>query len=145
MAAGAAYTRRVDTFARVRVVAIPSDEEGLESVELESRTGARVTVFAFGESLALGDVASVELHPLDIVEDFEDVFSGNSEHESGLQRLGDDWAYRVKGQVVGLDGDTLHVDAAGFIVHLSGLTRDQRVVGAWVSVTVSRMDLTRVQ
>ena len=94
-----------------------------------------------GSQLAAGAQLDVELWPM-VSEgnDWEAIFRANPAEEKGLRRL-DGWRYLALGQVISVD--PVVCDCGLLRVEGAFHTRDARCVGAYVGVTLARLDACR--
>lgn len=91
-----------------------------------------------GAQLAAGSPFQAELWPmLSELDDWDAIFRANPGREKRLLRL-DGWRYLALGQVVSVD--PVVCDCGLLRVEDAFRTHDARCVGAWVGVTLARLD-----
>lgn len=91
-----------------------------------------------GAQLAAGSPFQAELWPmLSELDDWDAIFRANPGREKRLLRL-DGWRYLALGQVVSVD--PVVCDCGLLRVEDAFRTHDARCVGAWVGVSLARLD-----
>lgn len=91
-----------------------------------------------GAQMAAGTQFQAELWPLaSESDDWDAIFGANPGAEKGLRRL-DGWRYLALGVVVSVD--PVVCDCGLLRVEDAFRTRDERCVGAYVGVTLARLD-----
>lgn len=95
-----------------------------------------------GAQLAAGTSFQAELWPLaSASEDWDAIFGANPGREKGLRRL-DGWRYLALGVVIQIN--PVICDCGMLLVTDAFHTRDERCVGAYVGVTLARLDACKV-
>ena len=91
-----------------------------------------------GAQMAAGTPFQAELWPLPSErDDWDAIFRANPGQEKRLLRL-DGWRYLALGQVVSVD--PVVCDCGLLLVEAAFSSRDERCVGAYVGVTLARLD-----
>lgn len=91
-----------------------------------------------GSQLAAGTQLQVELWPMASEGDgWDAIFCANPAEEKGLRRL-DGWRYLALGQVISVG--PVVCDCGLLLVEDAFYTQDARCVGAYVGVTLARLD-----
>jgi hypothetical protein len=128
---------------RFRVVGLPWREPVARqcAVQFEAETGQRFVSFVDGLIPELGVTLEVETFYWIANDDlsFDTIFNANREEQQKLEPLGD-WDYMAYGPVVEIEDDELIVDCGGVLLPLPNVTRDRRVLGAWVGFKVERLE-----
>lgn len=117
---------------------IATDGEYLEAViEVDGQRLHVMDEFG-GPQMAAGTQFQAELRPLPSErDDWDAIFGANPGAEKGLCRL-DGWRYLALGVVVSVD--PVVCDCGLLRVEDAFRTRDERCVGAYVGVTLARLD-----
>lgn len=94
-----------------------------------------------GAEMAAGTQFQAELWPVaSESDDWDAIFGANPGRERGLRRL-DGWRYLALGVVASVN--PVVIDCGLLRVEDAFYTRDQRCVGAYVGVTLARLDACR--
>ncbi|WP_332859889.1 hypothetical protein [Janthinobacterium svalbardensis] len=94
-----------------------------------------------GAQLAAGTPFQAELWPMvSELDDWDAIFRANPGREKRLVRL-DGWRYLALGEVISVD--PVICDCGLLLVADAFYTRDARCVGAYVGVTLARLDACR--
>ena len=117
---------------------IATDGEYLEAViEVDGQRLHVMDEFG-GPQMAAGTQFQAELRPMPgEADDWDAIFDANPGREKRLQRL-DGWRYLALGVVVSVD--PVVCDCGLLRVEDAFRTRDERCVGAYVGVTLARLD-----
>ena len=117
---------------------LASDGEYLEAViEVDGQRLHVMDEFGGGQ-LAAGTQVRLELSAMPSeMDDWDAIFRANPGREQGLLRL-DGWRYLALGQVISVD--PVVCDCGLLRVEDAFHTRDARCVGAYVGVTLARLD-----
>ena len=126
------------TASTVAATFIATDGDYLEAVIEVAGQRLHVMDEFGGSQLAAGAPFQAELWPMaSETDDWDAIFSANPAEEKGLRRL-DGWRYLALGQVISVD--PVVCDCGLLRVEDAFHTRDARCVGAYVGVTLARLD-----